>query len=225
MHSWSNTSEVTDQVATPIRVLCNQLSRLKLLQYWYWTINSTNKALIFVSWTINSWLRSWCHMSHTGVCWDRRIILFKAKGSSFYTFWKWDYCQGTTVWITDQFQDQLWDQLRDQLWDQLRDHLWLTSDSISDPISGQLCNHHCHDCPCNCLYDCLFDHLCLIIGKLRDQLWDQFQDQLRDQLCIPNSDIAEAQDPGLGLQEAMAKDRRIVQSLIIQCAPLACIYW
>ena len=101
-------------------------------------------------------------------------------------------CQGTTIWITDlclitgQFQDHL----RDQLQDQLQDHLRLISNSISDPISGQLCDHH-YDCPRDCLYDCLIDHLHLITSKLCDQLCGQF--------CIPNSNIAKALDPGLGL--------------------------
>ena len=121
----------------------------------------------------------------------------------------WLLCQGTTVWITNlclitsQFQAHLQDQLQDHLWGHLIDHLWLISDSISDPISGQLCDHR-HDCPRDCL-NYLVDHLQLITGKLCDQL------------CIPNSDIDEAQDPGLGLRQAMAKDRRVVRSLIIQC--------
>ena len=133
-------------------------------------------------------------------------------------------CQGTTVWITDlhlitsQFQDHLWDHLWDRLQGHLHgclvDHLWLISDSISNPISGQLCDH-CHDYRRDCLYDCLIDHLHLITGKLHDQLCDQ--------LCILNSDIVKAQDPGLGLREAMAKDRRIVHSLIIQCCT-TCMY-
>ena len=117
-------------------------------------------------------------------------------------------CQGTTVWITGQFWDHLQDQLRGHLHGHLIDHLPLISDSISNPISGQLCDHR-HDCPCDCLYNCLVDHLQLITSKLRDQL--------RDQLRVPNSDITEAQDPGLGLRQAMAKDRRVVCSLIIQC--------
>ena len=117
-------------------------------------------------------------------------------------------CQGTTIWITDLHL------ITDQFQDQLRDHLRLISNSISDPISGQLCNHH-HDCPCDCLYNCLVDHLCLITSKLHDQICDQ--------LCIPNSNIAKAQDPAPGLWEAMAKDRRIVCSLIIQCYT-TCMY-
>ena len=47
----------------------------------------------------------------------------------------------------------------------------------------------------------------LITGKLCDQLCDQ--------LRVPNSDITKAQNPGLGLREAMTKDRRIICSLII----------
>ena len=118
------------------------------------------------------------------------------------------YCQGTTVWITDLclITGQFWDQLQDQL----QDHLQLSSDSIT----SQLCNHR-HDCPCDCLYDHLVDHLHFITGKLRDQL--------HDQLHILNSNIAEAQDPGLSLWEAMAKDRRIVHSLITQCCT-TCMY-
>ena len=84
------------------------------------------------------------------------------------------------------------------------------SNPISDPISSQLCNH-LHGFPHDCLCDYLVDHLHLITGKLCDQL------------RISNSDIAEAQDPGLSLQEAMAKDRRIMCSLIIQCCT-ACMY-
>ena len=106
--------------------------------------------------------------------------------------------------VTGQFQDHL----QGHLHGCLIDHLCLISDSIfdpiSDPISGQLCDHH-HDCPCDCLYNFLVDHLHLITGKLCDQLH------------IPNSDITKAQDPGLSLWEAMAKDRRILCSLIIQC--------
>ena len=113
-------------------------------------------------------------------------------------------CQGTTVWITGQFQDHLQDQLQGHLHGCLINHLRLISDSISNPISGQLCDH-CHDCPCDCLYNCLVDHLQLITGKLHDQL------------RIPNTDITKAQDPGLGLRQAMAKDRRIIRSLIIRC--------
>ena len=116
--------------------------------------------------------------------------------------------------ITGQFCSQFWD----HLWDQLH----LMSDLISDPISGQLCNH-LHDCPHDCLCNCLVDGLHSITGKLCDQLCDQLCDHLHGQLSVPNSDIAEAQDPGLGLQEAMAKERRIVCSLIIQCHT-TCMY-
>ena len=72
-----------------------------------------------------------------------------------------------------------------------------------------------NNCPHDCLCDCLIDHLHLITSKLRDQL--------HDQLCILNSDIAKAQDPGLSPQEAMDKDRWIIRSLIIQCCT-TCMY-
>ena len=159
------------------------------------------------------WITEW---QNSLPCLSSLTILLKEYHQSFMILsLRWN-CQGTTVGITDlrlitgQFQDHLRDQLRGHLHGRLVDHLRLISDSISDPISGQLCNH-CYDCPHDCLYNCLIDHLRLITGKLHDEL------------RIPNSDIAEAQDPGLDLREAMAKDRRIVQSLIIQCCT-TCMY-
>ena len=109
-------------------------------------------------------------------------------------------CQETSIWITDLclITGQFWDHCQGHLHGYLVDHLWLTSDSISDPITSQLCDHR-HDFPHDCLYDCLIDHLCLITSKLHDQL--------SDWLHIPNSDIAEAQDPHLGVWEAMEKCR------------------
>ena len=59
-----------------------------------------------------------------------------------------------------------------------------------------------------------------VIVSLIISVWspvNQLCDQLCDQLHGLNSDIAKTQDPGLGLQETMAKDRRIIHSLIIQC--------
>ena len=113
-------------------------------------------------------------------------------------------------------------QIHDHLCDHLIDHLCLISDSISNLISGQIHDNLCdylHDCPCDCLCNHLIDHCHSITGILHDQL----RDHLHRQLHGLNSNITEAQDPGLGLWEAMAKDRRIVCLLIIHCCT-TCMY-
>ena len=67
----------------------------------------------------------------------------------------------------------------------------------------------------------------LITGQFHGQFQDYLQDHLHghlvDHLYVLNSNIAEAQGPVLSLQEAMAKDRRVVRSLIIQCCA-TCMY-